>query len=426
MLSWRWLPKIAARMVRKSSNTWDDALVNNRVFNVAFLLIPALFCYHIIRLLPEYAPPVHKVINFYVVIVVTILINRLLFTGLELYERYPIAQQRPLKNYTQLASMFVSVVGGIVLMSFILDTSAWGLVSGLGALTAFILLVFRDTILSFVAGLQIAGNDLLRKGDWIEVPSFNADGTVVDVALHTIKIQNFDNTIVSIPTYKLMENSFRNWRSMFVSGGRRIKRSLFIDQASIRFADAALLDRLRSVKLLEDFLTYREREIFNYNRNQAGNTINPLNGRHLTNIGLFRSYVLAYLKQNSRLHHKGFTLMVRQLEPEADKGLALQIYCFATDTSWVLFEETQSDIFDHLLAALPLFDLRAYQRINAHDQRRTNYQEQWAELLGENNTQPLPRQKTRTACFSKKTRARTAAKNTRRFQKTSAARRSRS
>ncbi len=426
MLSWRWLPKVAARMVRKSANSWDDALVNNRVFNVGFLLIPAVVCHQAIRLLPDYAAIVHKGIQFYTVIVLTILVNRLLFAGLEIYERYPIAQQRPLKNYTQLVSMFVSLVGCIVLLSFILDTSAWGLVSGLGALTAVILLVFRDTLLSFVAGLQIAGNDLLRKGDWIEVPSFKADGTVVDVALHTIKVQNFDNTIVSVPTYKLMENSFRNWRGMFVSGGRRIKRSIFIDQASIRFADDGLLERLRSVKLLEDYLTYREREIFNFNRNQGGDTGNPLNGRHLTNIGLFRAYVLAYLKQNNHLHNKDFTLMVRQLEPEADKGLALQLYCFATDTNWVRYEDTQSDIFDHLLAALPLFDLRAYQRVGAHDLRRTDYQKQWAEVLGEDIQQPLSGQKTRLSYPPGKKHFRTAVQKTRRFPQSSAGRRHRS
>jgi miniconductance mechanosensitive channel len=229
------------------------------------------------------------------------------------------------------------------------------------------MLVFRDTILSFVAGIRLIGGDLVRKGDWLEVPEFGADGDVIDIALHTVLVQNWDKTIVSIPTFKLVDGAFKNWRGMTEAGGRRIKRSLILDLSSVRFADETLLASLRSVQRLQSYLQTREAEVQAWNKEHGVDTDHPLNGRRLTNLGCFRAYVKRYLFENPHLR-QDMTLMVRQLAP-TPQGLPLEIYGFTNDTAWVNYESIQSDIFDHLLAALPWFGLRVYQREQSPDTR---------------------------------------------------------
>ena len=232
-------------------------------------------------------------------------------------------------------------------------------------MTAVLLLIFRDTILSFIASLQITSNDLVRVGDWIEVPKFGADGDVIDIALHTVKIQNWDKTITVIPTHKLIDETFKNWRGMAQSGGRRIKRSILIDIESIRICDDALVERLKKIHLITDYVQDKLQELDEYNAEQQIDTSSPVNGRRMTNIGTFRAYVVAYLRHHKRIHQQ-MTFLVRQLPP-GPTGLPLEIYVFTNDTAWAKYEAIQADIFDHILAVVPEFDLRVFQSPTGRD-----------------------------------------------------------
>ena len=292
---------------------------------------------------------------------VILVVIKFLDALVRLYQTFDVSNRRPIKGYIQLIKLFAYILGTISVIAILLGKSPWGLLSGIGAMTAVLMLVFRDTILSLVAGIQISANDLLRKGDWIEMPSMNADGDVIDVALNTIQIQNFDKTITAIPTNKFLETPFKNWRGMSQSGGRRIKRALKIDQSSIRFADGALIERLKKVQSLTKYIKERQAEIDTANTESNASSESQLNGRHLTNLGLFRKYAVEYLRHHPKIR-MDMTLLVRQLAPEAAAGLPLEIYCFTNDTDWGVYEDIQSDIFDHLLSAMPEFGLRAYQR----------------------------------------------------------------
>ena len=240
-----------------------------------------------------------------------------------------------------------------------IDKSPIYLLGGIGALTAVLLLIFKDTILSFVASIQIHSNDLFKIGDWLEAPQFGADGDVIDIALHTVKIQNWDKTISIIPSHKLIESSFKNWRGMSESGGRRIKRSIYIDQTSIRFCDEQMIEKFKSFKLLAPYLEAKLAEIDASNADKNINMQALVNGRRLTNIGTFRAYIQAYLK-NHPMIHQNLTFLIRQLAP-SEKGIAIEIYVFTNITDWIAYEAIQADIFDHLLAVLTEFELQVFQ-----------------------------------------------------------------
>jgi len=254
----------------------------------------------------------------------------------------------------------------VVVVSLLADQSPVVFLSGLGALTAVLMLVFRDTILSLVASLQIMSNDMIRIGDWVSMPQANADGDVIDIALHTVKVQNWDKTITTIPTYKFISESFKNWRGMSESGGRRIKRPLAIDLSSVRFLTSDEIDRFAKSELLHDYMERKLEELARYaeEKKALGPDIQPLE-RTLTNIGTFRAYVLEYLKSSPKIH-KDMTLLVRQLAP-TPQGLPIEIYCFTNDTAWAHYEGIQSDIFDHLIAILPEFGLEAFQEPAGRD-----------------------------------------------------------
>ena len=292
-----------------------------------------------------------------------IFIVRMTKAGNEFYEQFPISATRPIKGYLQLVEIFIVIVGVILAACAFLGKSPWVIVSGVGAMTAILMLVFKDTIMNFVASILIFFDDLVHVGDWIEVPGTGADGTVVDMALHMIKVQNFDKTIVTVPTYKLMEGSFKNWRGMTESGGRRIKRSLFIDQKSVHFLTPEDIKRCYEIDVLKDYITDKLAELKVANKNVSGDTL--VNGRHLTNLGTFRAYVLGYLSNRSGID-KNMTLMVRQLSP-TPQGLPLEIYVFTSTTEWISYEEIQSDIFDHLLAIIDEFGLRLFQSPSGYD-----------------------------------------------------------
>lgn len=353
------------RLLERSRTRWDDTLVQRGVFNQLAYLAPAVVLYYGLNFYPRLATVGGRVLLAYMVINLVIILSRLLSAGVDIYQTYPISRRRPIKGYVQLAKMVIFILGAVLAVCTLLNVSPWGILSGIGAMTAVVILVFRDTILSLIASVQIAAYDLVRRGDWIEMPLFGADGDVIDVALHTVQVQNWDKTIVTIPTYKLIEGSFKNWRGMTEAGGRRIKRSLLIDQTSVRFLDDELLSRFERIERLKPYLDAKREELARDNAALAADGAAALDRRALTNLGTFRAYVAAYLRANVKLR-QDMTFMVRQLPP-SPTGLPLEIYVFTNETDWVNYEGIQADLFDHLLAALPYFDLRLFQNPTGHD-----------------------------------------------------------
>lgn len=339
----------------------------NRLANV----VPALVISTLISRVPQLPELLTTVTinvsNAFVVLTIAIAISNLLTLINTLYSRRPDANNKPIKGYIQLLKIVIYAVALILMIAALFDRSPLILLSGLGAMAAVLMLIFQDTLLSLVASVQISSNDVIRVGDWVEMPQLNADGDVIDIALHTVKIQNWDRTITTIPTRRFMTDPFKNWRGMQESGGRRIKRSLMLDQQSVSFLDTEQISRLSRFRLLQSYLAAKQREIDEWNQTLAEQGKEPVNTRRITNIGTFRAYVLNYLKHHASIH-QNMTCMVRQLAPSAD-GLPLEIYCFTSTTAWLEYEGIQSDIFDHLLAILPEFGLRVYQHPSGMDVR---------------------------------------------------------
>ena len=274
-------------------------------------------------------------------------------------EKIDVLKDRPIKGYIQILKIIISAFVVIIIFAIVTGQSVAYYISGLGALTAVLLLVFQDTILSFVASVQIGQNDIIKIGDWIEVPEFGADGDVVDIALHTVKVQNWDKTITTIPTSKIVNTSVKNWRAMSEYGGRRIKRSLLIDISSIKFLTPKEISELEKLAPLKDYISFKNNELSEFNAS-IENPDNNIETRKLTNIGTYRAYIESYLKQNSNLNTETMTFLVRQL-PSSPEGVPLEIYTFTNTTEWEAYEKIQSDIFDHLFAILPKFGLRVFQ-----------------------------------------------------------------
>ncbi len=356
--------RLAAPFLDTRSKTADKAAA--RLATVAPLLIVAKG----IELVPHLYETVWLLIQNLaqacIVLSVAMAISKALDYIEELYRRRPNAHMRPIKGYVQVLKILVYCAAVILGISALIEQSPLLLLSGLGAMAAVLLLVFKDTILSLVASVQLTSNDMLRVGDWIEMPSMDANGDVVDIALHTVKVQNFDKTITTIPTYKLIADSYKNWRGMSEAGGRRIKRALPLDQNSVRFLSKEEVDDLRRFRLLGDYLVGKDKELAAWNARELAGDSNPVNARRITNIGTFRAYVIEYLKAHEDLTGQGFTLMVRQLDP-TPQGLPLEIYCFTNTTVWSEYERIQADIFDHLIAILPEFGLRLFQQPSGLD-----------------------------------------------------------
>ena len=310
---------------------------------------------------------VSNVANGVTILVIAMAISAALSFANSIYELRPGAISRPIKGYIQVLKIIVYMAAAILIVAALIEQSPLLLLSGLGAMAAVLMLVFKDTILSLVASVQLTSNDMLRVGDWIEMPQLNADGDVIDIALHTVKVQNFDKTITSIPTHRLIAESYKNWRGMENSGGRRIKRSIAIDQNSIRFLSDEEKAGLRRFALISDYLDEKEREIGEWNAGLGEAGRDEVNARRVTNIGTFRAYVIAYLRAHARIT-PAMTLLVRQLAPTA-QGLPLEVYCFTNTTKWAEYESIQADIFDHLLAILPEFGLRVFQEPSGLDFR---------------------------------------------------------
>lgn len=335
-------------------------------------IIPALVIMVGIRFVPGLPEQVTvvtlNIASALIVLSLAMALSNLLDMANEVYQRRPDAATRPIKGYLQVLKIVVYAVAVLLMIAAMLDRSPLILLSGLGALAAVLMLIFQDTILSLVASVQIASNDIVRVGDWVEMPQLNADGDVVDIALHTIKIQNWDRTITTIPTKRFISDSFKNWRGMQESGGRRIKRSLFLDQTSVRFLSADELRHLSQLVLLSDYLSAKQQEIAQWNQTLAERGKEPANTRRITNLGTFRAYVENYLRQHPRVH-QDMTQIVRHLNPTPE-GLPIEVYCFTNTVEWVPYEAIQSDIFDHLLSILPEFGLRVFQQPSGADMQR--------------------------------------------------------
>lgn len=308
---------------------------------------------------------IQNIANAFIVLTIALAANDALNVGNSLYLRRPDAHLHPIKGYIQVAKLVVAIIATILIVATIIDRSPVILLSGIGAMAAVLMLIFQDTILSLVASIQINSNDIVRVGDWIEMPQLHADGDVIDVALHTVKVQNWDKTITTIPTKKLISESFKNWRGMQESGGRRIKRTLFIDQNSIRFMDADTLVKMQSFGLLKDFISKKSTELDEWNQKIADKGLEQVNARRMTNIGNFRAYVELYLRNHQNIH-QNMTLLVRQLNPTPN-GLPIEIYCFTKTVKWAEYESIQSDIFDHLFAIINHFELRVFQNPSGLD-----------------------------------------------------------
>jgi miniconductance mechanosensitive channel len=351
-------------LAERSSSTWDDALVAHNVFGRLAQVVPALIVFigvPFVSGLPEgVAQLIRNVSMGYMVLMLTLALTAMLSAGNTIYSATPSAKDRPLKGFVQLLQITVWVFGGVMVIAAVLDRSPILLLSGFGAMTAILFLVFKDTVLSLVASVQLTAQDMVRVGDWIEMPQFGADGDVVDVQLHTVKVQNWDKTITTIPTHRLITDSFKNWRGMSQAGARRIKRSIFIDVTSIRFQTEAEVDHFTRFALLQDYIESKGQELKNYNTGLTTDVDEEVNRRRLTNVGTFRAYAFNYLKNHPQIN-TGLTLIVRQLNP-GPEGLPLEAYCFTNTTEWAAYEDIQSDIFDHLMAILPEFGLSLYQK----------------------------------------------------------------
>ena len=368
-----WIAKrIVLRLIQRllsASPLAEDSRQIGRIVRRLSNVMPALVIQLGIGAVPHLPPAVPLLIRnaalAFTILTIAIAVSGVLTLLNQVYQRRPEAAQRPVKGYVQVAKLLVYGAAAILVIAALMDRSPWLLLSGLGALAAVLMLVFKDTILSLVASVQINSNDMVRVGDWIEMPQLNADGDVIDIALHTVKVQNWDKTITTIPTHRLISESFKNWRGMSESGGRRIKRALMIDQNSVRFLDEAEASDLRRFALIRDYLDAKAEEIARWNAARPECTRDAVNARRLTNVGTFRAYVVAYLEDRPDISNE-MTLLVRQLAP-TEAGLPLEIYGFTTTTAWNDYERIQGDIFDHLIAILPAFGLRLFQHPSGMD-----------------------------------------------------------
>ncbi|MCF7919600.1 MAG: mechanosensitive ion channel family protein [Candidatus Cloacimonetes bacterium] len=355
----------------KTRTNWDNIFYDQKVFSRLSHLVPAFIIYFgVILVLPDFPRAVAAIQTaayLYILITALIVIDALLNAIHKIYNTMPAAKDRSIKSFVQVIKIFVYILGFGIFVSIIFDKDLTSFFTGLGAMAAVIMLIFKDTILGFVAGIQLSANDMVSLGDWVEMPSRNADGVVIDISLNTVKIQNWDRTISTIPPYALITESFTNWRGMEESGGRRIKRSLNIDLKSIHFLNAEDLEKLKEIELIREYIETREKEVAESNKLNKVNVNNPVNGRRLTNIGTFRKYVEEYLKRHPQIHND-MTFLVRQLQP-TEKGLPLEIYVFCKDQRWAYYESIQADIFDHLLAVIPQFSLSLYQYPGSDDLR---------------------------------------------------------
>lgn len=363
--------RIIRRMARKSKTPFDDFLIERKFFSRLCYLVPA---YLFQLLLPLVISQMHDLIAFlqtltsiYITFIILLAIDAFLNAAHDLYLTMPISKDKPIKGFLQVVKIVAYSIGIIIIIALLTGKKPLALLGGLGAISAILLLVFRDSILGFVAGIQLTANNMVKIGDWITMPKHDADGTVREITLTTVKVENFDKTYTFIPAYSLVSDSFRNWRGMEEAGVRRITRAVNIDMNSVKFCTPEMLDKFRTVAVLKEYIDRTEAEIQAYNARFGFDNSVLVNGRRQTNLGVFRAYLTEYLKNNP-LISKDFALIVRHLAP-TERGLPLQIYCFANTIEWAAFEKIQADIFDHVLAVIPFFELKVFQNPTGADFR---------------------------------------------------------
>jgi miniconductance mechanosensitive channel len=380
---------IVSKIAKRTKTTWDDILLKNKIFSGVAHFVPAFILYYaadfsypdLHRPLAELSDAaltalskdyyfeltgfLTKISKIYFIAVIIFVANAFLNSILGIYETTEYSHHRPIKGYIQLVKIFVFFLMGILVVSVLLGRDPTVLLAGLGAMAAVLMLVFKDTILGFVASIQLSANEMVKIGDWIEMKSHGADGDVIDITLNTVKVQNWDKTISTIPTYALVSESFNNWKGMEEAGGRRIKRSVYIDMSSIRFCDEAMLKRFERFDLIRDYVMEKEEEVREFNKKRNVSDEDRISGRRQTNVGIFRKYLEVYLYQHPMVSNE-LTFLVRQLQP-TPTGLPIEIYVFSTSTAWAVYEGVQSDIFDHVLAVIPEFELKVFQQPSGSD-----------------------------------------------------------
>lgn len=355
--------KTIYKAILKTESKYDDQIINNKVLMRLCLMIPAVLVMKTYSAaIPSFPNVQHFVLSctvIYVIVVITMVLFSVVNAGSDIYNMHQTAKMKPMTGVVQTIKIILIIFCVLLIISFLMGKKVSSVIIGLGTLSAVLMLLFQNVILGFVGSIQLTVNDMLRIGDWIVMG--NADGTVTEINLTTVKVQNFDNTITTIPTSSMVTNQFTNWRGMSESGGRRIMRSITIDSRSIVFCTPEMIERYKQIERVRPYLEQKEEDIAEYNKANGIDTSNIINGRQQTNLGVFRAYIEAYLKANSNLN-QNMTRMVRQLQP-TEFGVPLQVYVFSLEKDWVKYEQIQSDLFDHIIAAAPLFDLKIYQRL---------------------------------------------------------------
>jgi len=358
-------------IAKQSKTKFDDHLVRNRVMAQLARLVPLLISIQFIPIVfsafPDWVSPVRKFFDM-ILVIIWVMLFRAVFRSIRDYLRTKKGfEDKPLDSYLQVINIFMFFVAGIIIFSMLTGQSPWAFLGALGAASAILLLVFKDTIMGFVASIQVSTNDMVRVGDWIEMPKYNADGDVIEINLNTVKVRNWDKTITTVPTHYLVTDSFKNWRGMQESGGRQIKRSVSIKISTIRYLEKEEIEHLKKIQLLKPFIEERQQEIEKYNTESGADPTMPVNGRKMTNVGLYRQYITQYTAQHP-LIHKGYTMLVRQLQPK-ETGLPIELYMYTSDVRWGVYENAMADIFDHLLASVKFFGLEVFEAPAADDVR---------------------------------------------------------
>ena len=359
-----------ARLVKKTKATWDDIVFDRKVLTHVSHLVAPILLYILLPLAISnlgLLSFIQRICMIYIIAVFLKFISSLLTALFHVYSEKEQFRDRPLKGLLQTVQVILFFIGGIIIVSILIDKSPMVLLTGLGASAAVLMLVFKDSIMGFVSGIQLSANNMLRVGDWIQMPKYGADGTVIEVTLNTVKVRNWDNTITTIPPYALVSDSFQNWRGMQESGGRRIKRSIRIDMNSVKFCTPEMLAKYKKIQLLKDYIEETEKVIEDYNKEHGIDNSILVNGRRQTNLGVFRAYLTNYLKSLPTVN-QDLTCMVRQLQP-TEQGIPLELYFFSAIKAWVPYEGVQADVFDHVLAIIPEFDLHVFQNPTGEDLR---------------------------------------------------------
>lgn len=359
-----------ARLVKKTKATWDDIVLDRKVLTHVSHLVAPILLYILLPLAISnlgLLSFIQRICMIYIIAVFLKFISSLLTALFHVYSEKEQFRDRPLKGLLQTVQVILFFIGGIIIVSILIDKSPMVLLTGLGASAAVLMLVFKDSIMGFVSGIQLSANNMLRVGDWIQMPKYGADGTVIEVTLNTVKVRNWDNTITTIPPYALVSDSFQNWRGMQESGGRRIKRSIRIDMNSVKFCTPEMLAKYKKIQLLKDYIEETEKVIEDYNKEHGIDNSILVNGRRQTNLGVFRAYLTNYLKSLPTVN-QDLTCMVRQLQP-TEQGIPLELYFFSAIKAWVPYEGVQADVFDHVLAIIPEFDLHVFQNPTGEDFR---------------------------------------------------------